>query len=187
MKIKSIKKIDYTEDVYNLRIKDNHNYFANNYCVSNCHDYDDVVSDFITIRFTESIIKRLTFSNESEIIKKLKKVKSISQYIEFLKDLEGEIGTTISEIERSLGSQKRTPKSDKRDNKLSKILGGKNADSKLMQVITDLKQYQSKIEIFLKEYNLDSNNWVLENRLNEKTKQIELSLEPIWAYDYLDK
>ncbi len=37
MKIKSIKKIDYNGDVYNLRIKDNHNYFANNYCVSNCH------------------------------------------------------------------------------------------------------------------------------------------------------
>lgn len=37
MKIRNIKKIDYRGDVYNLRIKDNHNYFANNYCVSNCH------------------------------------------------------------------------------------------------------------------------------------------------------
>lgn len=41
MKIKSIKKIDYDGDVFNLRIKTdtetNHNYFANNMCVSNCH------------------------------------------------------------------------------------------------------------------------------------------------------
>ena len=41
MKIKSIKKINYTGDVYNLRIKsqdnNNHNYFANNTCISNCH------------------------------------------------------------------------------------------------------------------------------------------------------
>jgi len=41
MKIKSIKKISYNGDVYNLRIKDgndiNNNYFANNLCVSNCH------------------------------------------------------------------------------------------------------------------------------------------------------
>lgn len=37
MKIKSIKKIDYKDDVYNLHIKDNHNYFANGVCVSNCH------------------------------------------------------------------------------------------------------------------------------------------------------
>lgn len=37
MKIKKITKIDYKEDVYNLRIEDNHNYFANDLCVSNCH------------------------------------------------------------------------------------------------------------------------------------------------------
>ncbi len=37
MKIKCIKKIGYSGDVYNLRIKDNHNYFANSVCVSNCH------------------------------------------------------------------------------------------------------------------------------------------------------
>jgi superfamily II DNA or RNA helicase len=41
MKIKSIRKIDYTGDVYNLRIKSesglNHNYIANNQNVSNCH------------------------------------------------------------------------------------------------------------------------------------------------------
>lgn len=40
MKLKKIKKINYTGDVYNLRIKSgefNHNYFANNICVSNCH------------------------------------------------------------------------------------------------------------------------------------------------------
>lgn len=41
MKIKSINKIDYNADVYNLRIKTdtvtNHNYFANGICVSNCH------------------------------------------------------------------------------------------------------------------------------------------------------
>ena len=41
MKIKKIKKIDYKDDVYNLRIKSedglNHNYFANDLNVSNCH------------------------------------------------------------------------------------------------------------------------------------------------------
>lgn len=41
MKIKSIKKIGYNGDVYNLRIKNgnniNNNYFANGICVSNCH------------------------------------------------------------------------------------------------------------------------------------------------------
>lgn len=35
--VKSIKKIKYEGDTFNLHIKDNHNYFANNLCVSNCH------------------------------------------------------------------------------------------------------------------------------------------------------
>jgi superfamily II DNA or RNA helicase len=41
MKIKKITPINYSGDVYNLRIKSieetNHNYFANDLCVSNCH------------------------------------------------------------------------------------------------------------------------------------------------------
>lgn len=37
MKIKKIEKVDYDGDVFNLRIEDNHNYFANGLCVSNCH------------------------------------------------------------------------------------------------------------------------------------------------------
>ena len=37
MKITKIEKIDYSDDVYNLHIEDNHNYFANGICVSNCH------------------------------------------------------------------------------------------------------------------------------------------------------
>lgn len=37
MKIKKIKKIEHTDNVYNLRIEDNHNYFVDGLCVSNCH------------------------------------------------------------------------------------------------------------------------------------------------------
>ena len=37
MKIRKITKIDYKEEVYNLRIEDNHNYFAEDKCVANCH------------------------------------------------------------------------------------------------------------------------------------------------------
>jgi ATP-dependent DNA helicase DinG len=78
-------------------------------------------------------------------------------------------------------------KSTRRNNKLSKILGSDNSDTKIMQIITDLKQYKSKIEVFLKEYDNDPNNWILEKTYNEKSKQYELSMEPIWAFDYLDK
>ncbi len=35
--IQSIKKIEHSGDTYNLHIEDNHNYFAEGHCVSNCH------------------------------------------------------------------------------------------------------------------------------------------------------
>lgn len=37
MKIRKIKKIEHSDSVYNLRIEDNHNYFVDGLCVSNCH------------------------------------------------------------------------------------------------------------------------------------------------------
>lgn len=187
MKIKSIKKIDYKDDVYNLHIEDNHNYFANNHCVSNCHEFDDVMSNFISIKITEGIVKRFKFNNEYEIMKRLNQIKNIEQYVIFLKFLASEILTTVESMENGLSSGSRNVREDKRDLKISKLLKTKNVDVKLMQLITDLKQYQLKIEVFLKEYKENPNNWVLETSYNEKTKQKELSLEPIWAYDYLDK
>ena len=155
--------------------------------VDEAHEFDDVMSDFISIKITESVIKRMKFSNESQIIKELKNVTSISKYIEFLKFLHEEVTQTIEAIDGSMQGG-RDKKQDKRDLRLSKILGsGKNSDVKLMQIISDLKQYQLKIDIFLKEYSENPHNWVLETYNNEKTNQKELSLEPIWAHDYLDK
>jgi Rad3-related DNA helicase len=155
--------------------------------VDEAHEFDDVMSDFISIKITESVVKKFKFSNESEVIKKLKSVSSILDYVDFLKYLSGEIITTVEQMEGGLSTQKRNMREDKRDLKISKLLKTKNTDVKVMQLVTDLKQYQLKIEVFLKEYKENTNNWVLESNWNEKTKQKELSLEPIWAYDYLDK
>lgn len=155
--------------------------------VDEAHEFDDVMSDFISIKITENTIKKLKFSNESDILRKLKTISNISEYVEFLRFLTGEIVTTIDQMEGGLSSQKRNVREDKRDLKISKILKSKNSDVKVMQLVTDLKQYQLKIEVFLKEYKANPNNWVLEQNYNEKLKQKELSLEPIWAFDYLDK
>lgn len=155
--------------------------------VDEAHEFDDVMSDFITIKITENVIKKMKFSDEKEIIKRLKSVTSISDYVEFLKYLNSEILTTVEQIEGGLNTQRRNVKEDKRDLKISKLLKTKNSDVKVMQLITDLKQYQLKIDIFIKEYKENPNNWVLEQNYNEKLKQKELSLEPIWAFDYLDK
>ena len=155
--------------------------------VDEAHEFDDVMSDFVSIKITETIVKKFKFSNEYEIMKRLKGVTSIANYVEFLKFLASEILTTIESMENGMSSAPRNVKEDKRDLKISKVLKTKNMDVKIMQLATDLKQYQTKIEIFLKEYKENPNNWVLETNYNEKLRQKELSLEPIWAYDYLDK
>jgi len=154
--------------------------------VDECHTLDTVISDFISIKITETILKRLQI-NDKGTLQKLKSVKSIDSYVEFLEYLVDEIQPTIDQIEGSLAAEKRSAVADKRDNRISKVFGVKSHDIKMMQLVTDLQQYQSKITIFLKEYKADPHNWVLESQYNEKTRQNELSLEPIWAYDYLDR
>jgi Rad3-related DNA helicase len=155
--------------------------------VDEAHDFDDVMSDFISIKITENIVKKFKFSNEYDVLKRLKSVTTISQYVSFLSFLEAEIASTIDGIENGISSQPRNVREDKRDLKISKLLKTKNLDVKMMQLATDLRQYQLKIEVFLKEYKENPNNWILETNYNERLKQKELSLEPIWAYDYLDK
>ena len=171
--------------IYNPKLMENRG--ARVLIVDEAHDFDDVMSDFISIKITDNVVKKFKFSNEYDILKKLKSVNSISDYVEFLKFLNGEIITTTEDMERGMSSAPRNIKSDKRDLKISKVLKTKNTDVKVMNLVTDLKQYQLKIDVFLKEYKDNPNNWVLESSWNEKMRSKELSLEPIWAYDYLDK
>lgn len=155
--------------------------------VDEAHEFDDVMSDFITIKITETSLKKYKFASEYDLIKRLKSVGSISDYVEFLKYYNTEIVSTMDSMSNGMSSVKRNVTEDKRDLKISKLLKTKNSDVKMMQLVTDLKQQQSKIDIFLTEYKANPNNWVLESSYNEKLRQKELSLEPIWAYDYLDK
>lgn len=171
--------------IYNPKLMENRG--ARVLIVDEAHEFDDVMSDFISIKITDNVVKKFKFSNEYDVLKKLKSVNSISDYVDFLRYLNGEIVSTIEDMERGMSSAPRNVKSDKRDLKISKVLKTKNSDVKVMNLVTDLKQYQLKIEVFLKEYKDNPNNWVLESNWNEKMKSKELSLEPIWAYDYLDK
>jgi len=171
--------------IYNPKLMENRG--ARVLIVDEAHEFDDVMSNFISIKITEKIVKKYKFSNEYQIIKKLKDIKSITDYVNFLRYLAVEITETVESMEGGMAKTPRNVTQDKRDLKISRLLKTKNTDVKVMQMVTDLRQYQLKIEVFLKEYKENPNNWVLESNYNEQTKQKELSLEPIWAYDYLDK
>lgn len=63
IEIKYIKKLKNNNIIknkkykYNLEIEDNHNYFANSILVSNCHNTDDIVSGFISIKLRQEELK----------------------------------------------------------------------------------------------------------------------------------
>lgn len=154
--------------------------------VDEAHMLDEVMSDFISIRVSENTIKRLKFIEEKNILKTLKSVTNLTEYIEFLEYLEKEIINTIGKLDSSI-SGKRDPVVDQRDLRISHITGKANEDLKIVQIISDLKNYGSKIKVFLDEYKNKPENWVMEINYSEKLKLKEFSLEPIWAADYLDR
>jgi ATP-dependent DNA helicase DinG len=156
--------------------------------VDEAHAFDDVVSNFISVKVTETTIKRLKFKNQKALISKLKGVNKMSEYINFLEGLLTDIDKTIGSTSGVLKYKDRNQYQDKRELKIGKILGKESSDDvKKMKLVSDLGQLKSKIEVFLKEYKDNPNNWVMESTWNDKSKRKELSLEPIWASDYLDK
>ena len=172
--------------IYNQKVQKSRN--ARVLIVDESHEFDSVMSNFISVKITDFMIKKFKFNNENELIDKLRKVKSVEDYIEFLKMFLNEANDTIGQIDTGMvNDETRTNKADKRDLKISKLFDLKNNDVKLMQLISDLRSLQTKIEVFLEDYKDDTDNWVLEKSYNEKTSQYEMSLEPLWAHKYLEK
>ena len=57
-KINKIETIDYNDYVYNIEVKDNHNYFADNILVSNCHENstpDGEHGDIMNLKFIDTL------------------------------------------------------------------------------------------------------------------------------------
>jgi hypothetical protein len=109
--------------IYNPKIMETRD--AKVLIVDEAHEFDDVMSDFITIKITENSIKRFKFSNEYDIIKRLNGISTISQYVHFLGFLSNEVVSTIESMEQGISSKPRNIKQDKRDLKISKLLKNK--------------------------------------------------------------
>lgn len=160
---------------------------ANLLIVDEAHELDDVMTDFISMKVTENSIKKMKLTNDRYLIEELKKVNSIEAYVEYIKILREEALQTAEKLEVSMFDN-RDIVNDKRSLTLNSITGvGEHADIKTMKVINELKQTCTKIDIFSTEYKKNPDNWVLEFNYNEVTKQKDLSLEPIWAGEYLQK
>lgn len=155
--------------------------------VDEAHEADVVMSDFISVKITERLIKKLELKNNKIVLGQLKKVKTTEDYVDFIRHFLAEIKATLMIKDKDLTSQKRTPQRDKRSNVVASVMDETTEDLKTMSVITELKQMLTKLDNFIEEYDNDPDNWVMEKSKNEKTNQFEFSLEPIWSHEYLKK
>lgn len=154
--------------------------------VDESHALDEVMSDFISIRVSEGTLKKMKFKNEKEVLRAFAKIRDVEDFIGFLEYLEREIHVTVGRLEAGL-SGARSEVADQRALRIYKLTNTPTDDLKVVQVISDLKQQVTKIKIFLDEYKVRPENWVMESSQSEKLKFRELSLEPIWSADYLDR
>lgn len=151
--------------------------------VDEAHNLDDVMSDFISVKINLNTIKKYKFGDEKDLLSEFKAIKNISQYITFLNKLNISMTETIETLTEFLNPD---GISRQREVKLAQIMNRSTNESKFISLLTDLTQLSSKVNTFLEEYKNDENNWVMEISYDEG-KSRSLSLEPIWAYDYLDK
>lgn len=179
MKIKNIKKIEYKEDVYNLHIKDNHNYFANGLCVSNCHSLDSVASDFFSTKISRAVLMRLGVTREEAItvLENIHTVRNATDYSDFVKN------TLIKFMSIHLS-------------KMNTIAKNTNS-SKDIELVQTIGQAINKWTRFIEEFEDDKNNWTFEVKIvKDFTKgkkraqgedETELEVQPVWVSKYLHK
>jgi len=171
----------YQEEYLNMRE-------SNVLIVDESHNLEQIFSDFISIDMTELSIKRLGLRRQDTIIKSLKNIRSLEQFVEFseevlLNELDKRIGSIKFEMKKtSLGKT-----GDNRDLKIDKLFGEKtNKSVNKMKILGHLENYVTKIKHFIEDYSNIPENWIMETSVN-KNKVTELSIQPVWSHPYLEK
>lgn len=149
-----------------------------------CHEFENILSDYITFDVSEHAIKRNKLENEKKILSRLKNIKEtaeFSDFIDFYKDeIEEKINTEKDKIKKEKSNITRSIVASKITNTESKYVKDiKNID-RLEKIISKIQLIQSKIKE-------DPKNWVVEKNYSEKTKQFSLSLSPVWINEYINE
>lgn len=137
--------------------------------IDEAHDFEQILSDFISINISEPMMKSMGFKNSKSIGKSIKYINNIDDFINFVDNLKQEIGTTKAQLKHELLT---TPKSA--------------STIKLMKRFSEVETLETKLTNFLDDYDKRPENWVLEFSFSEK-KEKKISIQPVWAAPYLDQ
>lgn len=140
--------------------------------IDEAHDFESVFCDFLSTKLSGKLLKKYGMELvEIEFYEqKFVKITTIEKFMTFLED------DFLPKV-RSLNS------------KYEHLI----SDSSAQEEIKEYNKYYTytstqieKFETILEKFEADPNNWSLD-RVYNKEKNLELLIEPIWGYDYLNE
>lgn len=155
--------------------------------IDEAHGFEQVFSDYVSLNLGEFNIKKFKLSNSKAIIKSLKNIKDTEKFVEFCNEyLVNEISSKLATLKNEI---KNDPINDgvqkiKRNNNINSVIGEQADSIKNINLKTELENYASKLDNFLKDYEKQPENWVLEQNYST-TGKITLSIQPVWSHPYL--
>ncbi len=141
--------------------------------IDEAHDYEVVLSDFISNRISKSLLKRLGFtdSESNTIYQDIKFIKTVDEYAEYIKQV------FINRL-----SQKLLKNESKINNHQLNI----SEKVKLSKSANNLKKLIINFETFLKDYENNPTNWVIDFEFSDdKFFSKNIIVQPAWSHPYL--
>lgn len=145
--------------------------------IDEAHEFQDVFSDFISTDINKHILKRNGF-NDVEVIKA---INLFSEFME-LDDFVNIISTSFLDIAFSV---------------LNRMLADFNYNESLeiMEKIKSLQKLIIKWEMLKSQYESNKDNWIFEGEIKKiydnkgklRDEYLEVKVQPIWAYPYMEK
>jgi Rad3-related DNA helicase len=139
--------------------------------IDEAHEFESVFCDFISTKFSDITLKKCGFSQirRSNYMKEFKKIKIPDDFIRFVDE------TFIGDLYGQM---------DHLTEKLKKSYGDNTMSSTYQKQLTYINGMIEKLKNLLKIYEDNPGNWTID-KLFDKNKNIEIILQPIWAYPYM--
>jgi len=139
--------------------------------IDEAHDFESTFCNFITIKLSARILKNYGFE-DNEIEKyerKFNHINTVGQFINFLnKDFMPRVVELKQELEISIGEMTET--------KIKEIYA---------KYVIYIEESQERLDSFLNDYEKNEYNWIIDTT-KDKHGNIEIIMQPIWGYPYLN-
>lgn len=138
--------------------------------VDEAHNFDDVMSDFMSVVVSCNSIKKLKLKCEKSLISKMNGIKDLNDLLDFLSLYKNAIDGDILLLENKLKNNKK-----------------KNVQQ--LQSLTSLQHISERIQLCTDQCKKNPENFLYDIKINSDNgeKDLTISLEPLWASDYLYK